>query len=150
RCVCVHRRAFDMASTEAVDFGPFRLYTRHHKLFCGSEEIHLGGRAMDVLLALARNKDELVTKEQLFAAAWPNIFVHDSNLKVTVASLRRALREYSSSHEYIRAIAGRGYRLGTDPRLEQIGSAADLPVVTGAPLPELGTVIGRDDEIAEL
>jgi DNA-binding winged helix-turn-helix (wHTH) protein len=84
-------------SSEAVDFGPFRLYVRHRKLFYGREEIHLGGRAMDVLLALARNKGELVTKEQLVEAAWPNVSVHESNLKVTVASLRRALRECAES-----------------------------------------------------
>src|ERR1700716_4038934 len=96
---------------EVVDFGPFRLYAGHRKLFCGSEAVNLGGRAMDVLLALARKKGELVTKEQLFAAAWPNVFVHESNLKVTVASLRRALREHSPSHEYITTVVGRGYLL---------------------------------------
>src|SRR5215510_4769542 len=101
---------------EVVTFGPFKLYAPHRKLFCGNEEVHLGGRAMDVLLALARKKSELVTKEQLFAAAWPNIFVHESNLKVTVAALRRALREYSPSHEFITTVVGRGYQLGTDAR----------------------------------
>ncbi len=51
-------------------------------------------------LALARKKGELVTKEQLFEAAWPDVFVHESNLKVTIAYLRRALREFSPSNEY--------------------------------------------------
>jgi DNA-binding winged helix-turn-helix (wHTH) protein len=88
-------------SNEPVEFGPFRFYARHRQLFCGNKEVHLGGRATDVLLALVRKKGELVTKEQLFAAAWPDIVVHESNLKVTVASLRRALREHSPEHEYI-------------------------------------------------
>jgi DNA-binding winged helix-turn-helix (wHTH) protein len=135
---------------EVVDFGPFRLYAGHRKLFCGSEEVNLGGRAMDVLLALARKKGELVTKEQLFAAAWPNVFVHESNLKVTVASLRRALREHSPSHEYITTVVGRGYWLGADAQPEDSRGDIDLPVAAGTPLPELGTVIGRDVEIAEL
>ncbi|MCV9942158.1 MULTISPECIES: winged helix-turn-helix domain-containing protein [unclassified Rhizobium] len=135
---------------EVVDFGPFRLYARHRKLFCRSEEVHLGGRAMDVLLALARKKGELVTKEQLFEAAWPDVFVHESNLKVTVAYLRRALREFSPSHEYLTTVVGRGYWLGTDAPPEETGGKTDLPVAAAAPLPELGTVIGRDAEIAEL
>ena len=106
---------------------------------------------MDVLLALARRQGELVTREDLFAAAWPNTFVHDSNLKVTVASLRRALREYSSECEYITTVVGRGYLLGTDARHEGgRRSDAELPVAAGSALPELGTVIGRDAEIAEL
>lgn len=139
-----------MDLNEVVDFGPFRLYARHRKLFCRSEEVHLGGRAMDVLLALARKRGELVTKEQLFEAAWPDVFVHESNLKVTVAYIRRALREFSPSHEYLTTIVGRGYWLAIDARPEETGSKADLPVVAGTPLPELGTVIGRDVEIAEL
>jgi DNA-binding winged helix-turn-helix (wHTH) protein len=138
-------------SGEVVDFGPFRLYCRHRKLFCGRDEIDLGGRATDVLLALARRKGELVTKEQLFEAAWPNVSVHESNLKVTVAALRRALREFSPSHEYITTVVGRGYWLGPEPPAEEFHSRAIPPaVVAGHPLPELGMVIGRDIEIAEL
>jgi predicted ATPase/DNA-binding winged helix-turn-helix (wHTH) protein len=141
-----------------LDFGPFRLSVRRRRLFCGSDEVHLGSRAMDVLLALASRRGELVTREELFAAAWPNTFVHDSNLKVTVASLRRALREYSPGCEYITTVVGRGYWLGTDARpdssaLERVmrrRGQADLPVAAGTALPDLGTVIGRDAEIAEL
>src|SRR5262249_47065206 len=138
-------------SGEVVDFGPFRLYCQHRKLFCRRDGIAVGGRATDVLLALARRKGELVTKEQLFEAAWPNVTVHESNLKVTVACLRRALREFSPSHEYITTVVGRGYWLGTEPPTEEFRSRANPPaVVAGHPLPELGMVIGRDIEIAEL
>jgi predicted ATPase/DNA-binding winged helix-turn-helix (wHTH) protein len=135
---------------EEVDFGPFRLSVRRRRLFCGSDEVHLGSRAMDVLLALAKRRGELVTREDLFAAAWPNTFVHDSNLKVTVASLRRALREYSAECEYITTVVGRGYWLGTGAQPEGGRSRAELPVAAGTALPELATVIGRDVEIAEL
>src|SRR5262245_41169387 len=132
-----------------VDFGAFRLYPRHRKLFFGTEERHIGGRPMDVLLALARDKGKLVTKEKLFEAAWPNVHVHEDNLKVTVASLRRALRECSSSHEYITTVVGRGYWLRGDVEPQDSWDDLDQPVVT-SPLPELGTVIGRDAAIAEL
>lgn len=133
-----------------VEFGPFRLSVRRRRLFCGSAEVHLGSRAMDVLLALAKRRGELVTREDLFAAAWPNTFVHDSNLKVTVASLRRALREHSPEGEYITTVVGRGYWLGTDARPEGGRTHAGVPVAAGTALPELGTVIGRDEEIADL
>lgn len=138
-------------SSDVVDFGPFRLYFRHRRLLCGREEIHLGGRAMDVLLALARKKGELVTREQLFEAAWPNVSVHESNLKVTVASLRRALRACSPAHEYITTVVGQGYWLSPDPPPEEFQGGASPPTAVAAfALPELGTVIGRDIEIASL
>lgn len=103
-------------SDEVVDFGPFRLCPRHRRLLFGTEEVHLGGRAMDVLLALAHEKGDLVPKERLFEAAWPHVSVHESNLKVTVAYLRRALREYAPSNEYVTNVVGRGYCLRTDTR----------------------------------
>lgn len=135
-------------SNESVDFGPFRLYTRRRQLFCGKDEVHLGGRATDVLLALVRKRGELVTKEELFAAVWPDIVVHESNLKVTVASLRRALRRYSK-RDFIATVVGRGYRLSGDV-LPENAEGCPPPVVAGIPLPELGTVIGRDAEIAKV
>src|SRR5262245_62676066 len=138
------------ALSAVVDFGPFHLYPQHRKLFFQAEEVQLGGRAMDVLLALAREKGGIVTKEQLFEAAWPNVTVHESNLKVTVASLRRALRECSSSHEYITTVVGRGYWLRDDVQPQGSCNDLDHPVVTSPPLPELGTVIGREVAIAEL
>lgn len=141
-----------MASAEpdnVVEFGPFRLHGDHRRLFCGNEEVQLGGRAMEMLVTLARNKGEVVSKDELYNAAWPGIFVHEANLKVTIASLRRALREYSPAENYIRTLVGRGYWLsdqvsGSSPRI------ANLPIAANSQFPELRTVIGRDAEIAEL
>ena len=126
---------------DVVSFGPFRLYPGQRKLLCQGVEVRLGGRAMDVLRALAKKKGALVHSDELFAAAWSDVFVHESNLKVTVASLRRTLREYSPSHDYIRNVVGRGYWLSSDVR--PLSSSEDIP--RSAPLPELRTIIGRDD-----
>jgi len=132
--------------SDVVSFGPFRLFPGQRKLLCRGVEVRLGGRAMDVLRALAKKKGALVHADELFAAAWSDVFVHESNLKVTVASLRRTLREYSPSHDYIRNVVGRGYWLSSDVR--QLSSSEDIPRST--PLPELRTIIGRDTEIAAL
>jgi len=131
---------------DVVSFGPFRLHQGQRKLLCCGVEVRLGGRAMDVLRVLAKKKGALVHSDELFAAAWSDVFVHESNLKVTVAALRRTLREYSPSHEYIGNVVGRGYWLSSDVR--PLSSSDDIP--RSAPLPELRTIIGRDEEIAEL
>lgn len=131
---------------EVVSFGPFRLYPAQRKLLCRGVEVRLGGRAMDVLRALAKRKGALVHSDELFAAAWSDVFVHESNLKVTVASLRRTLREYAPSDDYIGNVVGRGYWLSSDVR--PLSSPDDVP--RSAPLPELRTIIGRDTEIAAL
>jgi predicted ATPase/DNA-binding winged helix-turn-helix (wHTH) protein len=142
-----------MGSTESddvVEFGPFRLHKEHRRLFCGAGEVHLGGRAMEMLVTLARKKGDVVHKEALYNAAWPGLFVHEANLKVTIASLRRTLREYSPGEDYIRTLVGRGYWLSDQVIAEAFQPIADLPVTANTQFPELGPVVGRDAEIATL
>jgi predicted ATPase/DNA-binding winged helix-turn-helix (wHTH) protein len=131
---------------DVVSFGPFRLHAGQRKLFCRGVEVRLGGRAMDVLRVLAKRRGALVHPDELFAAAWSGVFVHESNLKVTVATLRRTLREYSPSCDYIGNVVGRGYWLSSD--VHPVSSSDE--VQRSAPLPELRTIIGRDKEIAAL
>ena len=135
--------------SDVLRFGPFQLAIARRKLFFAKDEVHLGGRAMDVLMALALRKGELLSKEDLLSAAWPNIFVHEGNLKVTVAALRRALREYAPTLELINTVVGRGYWLSADNAIKD-ETDVDMVGVSGVPLPELGTVIGRDKDIAQL
>jgi len=53
--------------------------------------VRLGSRAFDILAALVERAGEVVGKEELRARAWPQTFVEDSNLKIQVGALRRAL-----------------------------------------------------------
>lgn len=135
---------------ETLEFGPFRLQPARRKLSCGNEDVRLGGRAMDILIALARRKDEVLTKDDLFAAGWPGIYVHESNLKVTIASLRRALREHCPEAEFINTVVGRGYWLSASPEATALPARSDTSLVVGSTLPPIGTVIGRDGDIALL
>ena len=77
----------------AVSFGPFQLYPAQQLLREGDSQIALGNRAMEILIALVERAGDLVSKEALIARVWPNTFVDETNLRVNVASLRRALRE---------------------------------------------------------
>ncbi|MGO8658691.1 transcriptional regulator, partial [Rhizobium ruizarguesonis] len=45
-----------------------------------------------------------------FRAAWPNVFVDESNLKVNIAVLRRALAQVEPDLTCIATVPGRGYR----------------------------------------
>ncbi len=60
---------------EVLDFGPFRLPS-YETADCsgGSEEVHIGGRSMDVLLALARKNGELVLRANNFLRPPGRIF----------------------------------------------------------------------------
>src|SRR6185312_12929009 len=91
-------------------FGPFELLPAQHLLLKGEETLRIGKRAFAILAALVERAGNLVTKKELMAIAWPRRVVEDGNLKVTVASLRRALGESLPGDRYVENVPGQGYR----------------------------------------
>ena len=75
----------------------------------GDEPVHLGGRALDILIALVERAGDLVSKDELMARVWPNTFVVQANLTVHVSALRRALRDGIGGSRYFVNVANRGY-----------------------------------------
>lgn len=130
----------------AIDFGPFRLHKTRRNLSHGSSIVRLGGRATDVLLALAERRGELVSKQDLLAAGWPDTVVEEANLKVTIRQLRDALRRHEPSHQFIHTVVGRGYWLST----QGLESSQAPPSSHKLDRPEEFDIIGRDDEVTRL
>jgi DNA-binding winged helix-turn-helix (wHTH) protein len=90
-------------------FGSFRLLPTQRLLLSGGIPIRLGSRALDILIILTERAGELVSKDELMARVWPNIFVVPANLTVHITALRRALHERGGDGRYFVNIPGRGY-----------------------------------------
>ena len=58
-----------------------------------AEPIKLGMRAFDLLLVLLEADGSRVFEDELFSRVWPDVVVSQSNLKVQIAALRKALGE---------------------------------------------------------
>jgi DNA-binding winged helix-turn-helix (wHTH) protein len=71
--------------------------------------VSVGSRALEILIALLERRGELVSKQELMAQVWPNIFVEPANLTVHMSALRRALRDGQNGNRFIINIRGRGY-----------------------------------------
>jgi DNA-binding winged helix-turn-helix (wHTH) protein len=94
--------------SEGVAFGSFRLWSAERRLEKAGHPVPLGGRALDILLVLIERPGEVVSKQELMRRVWPGIAVEESNLRVNIASLRKALGE-SETARFIGSVAGRGY-----------------------------------------
>lgn len=101
-------KAFLVPPTK-VSFGPFRLLPTQFLLLEGGKPVSLGSRALEILIALLERRGELVSKKDLMARVWPNVFVEPANLTVHMSALRRALRDGRDGHRFIVNIPGRGY-----------------------------------------
>jgi DNA-binding winged helix-turn-helix (wHTH) protein len=60
-------------------------------------------------MVLLERSGELVTRQELMARVWPNVFVEPVNLTVHMTALRRALRDGRDGNRFIINIRGRGY-----------------------------------------
>jgi len=97
------------APTE-VSFGSFRLLPTRFLLLEGDKPVPLGSRALEILIALLERPGALLSKRELMARVWPNVFVDPSNLTVHISALRRTLRDGRDGNRFIINIPGRGYR----------------------------------------
>jgi DNA-binding winged helix-turn-helix (wHTH) protein/Tol biopolymer transport system component len=102
------------------EFEGFRLDAQRRVLFAEDEHaIPLTPRLFDALLFFVERPGQLLDKEALLAAIWPNVVVEEHNLNKTVSELRRVLGEKPGEHRFIVTKPGRGYRFVADVALRR-------------------------------
>src|SRR5262249_36593190 len=93
------------------EFNGFRLIPSERLLLRdGGAAVPLTDKVFDLLLLLVRNSGQLVDKEQMLSSVWPERFVEEHNLTVSMSALRKALGETHDKHEYIETVPKHGYR----------------------------------------
>ena len=96
-------------SRNGISFGSFRLVPAERLLLNGDRPVHLGGRALDILIALVERASEVITKDELIQRVWPNATVDEGSLRFHISLLRKALGDGESGARYVVTLQGRGY-----------------------------------------
>jgi len=91
------------------EFGPFTLDPVKRLLMRQGQAVSVAPRAVDVLIALVKQRGTAVGKDDLIRAVWQETIVEENNLTVSISALRKALGEGSRDHRYIVTIPRRGY-----------------------------------------
>jgi TolB-like protein/DNA-binding winged helix-turn-helix (wHTH) protein len=102
-----------LSSADIFLFEGFRLDRRG--LFHGDQDVvaapvEIGSRALEVLGVLVQRSGDLLSRQEIVAAAWPGMVVDDNNLTIQIASLRRVLDQDDALISCIQTVPGRGYR----------------------------------------
>ena len=71
-------------------------------------------QVFDVLLLLVRERDRVVTKEEILDAVWGDRFVSESALTSRIKALRQALGDDGKGQRLVRTVRGRGYQFIAD------------------------------------
>ena len=103
------------ASSNIFLFEEFRLDRVSGGLFRRDDHgafvrVAIGSRALDILAALIERRGDIVSKEEILAAGWPQTVVAEGNLFVQISALRRVLDGTQSGQSCIQTVTGRGYR----------------------------------------
>jgi len=109
-------------------FDRYVLDLRRGCLLLDGSEIALRPKTFAVLHYLAENSGRLVSKDELFAAVWPNLAITDDALVQSIGELRRALGD--DGPRLIRTVPRRGYRFESEVA---VIAGADLPATDGTP-----------------
>ena len=145
-CTCEGPRAGERSS--AV-FGPFRLRATERLVEKDGLPMRLGGRALDILIALVERAPEVVSKRDLIKSVWGDLVVDEGNLRYHIVALRKALGDGRRGVRYIANVAGRGYCF-----VSPLSRSPDGPAIRGSACIDHGSLpapllklIGCDDVI---
>jgi TolB-like protein/DNA-binding winged helix-turn-helix (wHTH) protein/Flp pilus assembly protein TadD len=102
--------------------------------------VPIGSRALRLLGLLVERRGELISKDALMEAVWPQMVVEEGNLTVQISALRRILDQDRDQGSCIQTVPGRGYRFVA--QVTPVGCA-------GSPASALSSGNGSDGPIAE-
>jgi predicted ATPase len=137
-------------------FEDIELDTQQYELRSDRGPIRLEPQVFDVLAFLIKNRDRVVSKEELFEGVWGDRIVTESALSSRLKAARKAIGDSGREQRLIRTLHGRGYRFvgevseqaaeslsshGPSSETESRMSAVQLP---GA------ETVGRDVELNQL
>ncbi|KJC38844.1 winged helix-turn-helix domain-containing protein [Bradyrhizobium sp. LTSP857] len=136
----------------AISFGAFRLFPKSRLLEKDGAPLHLGGRALDILVYLVEHAGEVIDKRELVRRVWADVNVDEGSLRFHITSLRKALGDPGEGSRYVVNVPGRGYCFAA-PLLRAAPSenrpSAPVSSLRSLPAP-LAKMIGRDDAVEKI
>ena len=136
----------------AIAFGPFRLFPKSRLIEKDGAPLHLGGRALDILIFLAERAGEVVDKRELMRRVWADVNVDEGSLRFHITNLRKALGDAGEGSRYVVNVPGRGYCFAAPLlRTAPFEDRTSLPAASPHALPSpLARMIGRDDAVEKI
>ena len=132
---------------QKIRFGDVLFDFSTRQVFLAGVEVHLSGKALQLLKFLIEQRPRAVSKQDLQAHLWPETFVTEANLPSLVAEIRETIGDDARSPKYVATLHGFGYAFRGLATAETSGPAADCRLIGAGIEIRLGygeNVIGRD------
>src|SRR5436305_11418928 len=91
--------------------GDWLVFPRLNRLESNGRTVRLEPKVMQVLVCLAEQPGEVISKEQLLRTVWADTFVTDEVLTRAISELRRVFQDDAKAPHVIETVPKGGYRL---------------------------------------
>ncbi len=122
-----------------VSFEDYELDVERRELTRGSEPISLGPQVFDLLVFLVKNRDRVVSKDNLIETVWSGRIISESTLTSHINAVRKAIGDSGEQQRLVRTVSRKGFRF--------VGKVIEEPLLGGAS-PPLGTVGNKIEQTA--
>jgi pimeloyl-ACP methyl ester carboxylesterase/DNA-binding winged helix-turn-helix (wHTH) protein len=112
-------------------FGEYSLDTGRRELERGGELVALEPQVFDVLVCLIRNRDRVVSKDDLLQEVWAGRIVSESTLTSRINAARKAIGDSGAEQALIRTVARKGLRF-----VGAVSEGSDAAAAASAAKPE--------------
>lgn len=96
---------------DVLEFGQIQMDTKLQRVRVNGIVIPLKTMEYKLLSYLVKNKNRIITKDELFHHVWEDSFVGDGTLNVHIRHLREKIESNPNNPQYIKTIWGTGYCL---------------------------------------
>jgi len=135
---------------KVLSFGPFELSIGNRLLTNGTKVVPLGARAMDILIALVEQANQVVNRRTLIERVWPKRGAEEVSLRVHISALRKALAQSDPTRRYVANVPGRGYSFVV-PITSSSVETSEIDLSSRSRLPvRLTRMVGRGEAIAKI
>jgi TolB-like protein len=123
-------------------FEDYVIDSDRRELTRSAEPIAVGPQVFDLLLHLVRNREHVVSKDELLDAVWAGRIVSESTLTSHINAARKAIGDSGQNQRLLRTIARKGFRFVGDvseiaSRSAAVSTGPDAPAKTIAEAPAL-------------
>jgi DNA-binding winged helix-turn-helix (wHTH) protein/tetratricopeptide (TPR) repeat protein len=114
----------------SIRFAGYELDPIARVLKLHGQPVPLSPKTFDLLLFFADHPGQLVTKEELLTALWPDSYVEERNLSQHVFLLRKAIADGAQGDQIVVTIPGKGYQFAATverlPRADMVQGRGEL------------------------
>jgi TolB-like protein/DNA-binding winged helix-turn-helix (wHTH) protein len=120
-------------------FADLELDLRRHELRRGGAVVHIEPQVFDLLAFLLKNRDRIVSKDEILDAVWDGRIVSEAALSSRINAARRAVGDTGNERTLIRTFHKRGFRF--------VGEA--IEEFDEGPAPILNEALGNTGRVVE-